>query len=65
MWGKSVLEAQIYKNTSMKKDFSVTKSSRKGQFPGPINDPVNYSYVIEKFTRASAVPPLGWLFTTM
>ncbi|EFJ88767.1 hypothetical protein HMPREF9536_00891, partial [Escherichia coli MS 84-1] len=30
MWGKSVHEAQIYKNASLKRDFSVTKSSKKG-----------------------------------
>ncbi|ESD04020.1 hypothetical protein HMPREF1595_04510 [Escherichia coli 907672] len=35
MWGKSVHEAQIYKNASLKRDFSVTKSSKKGQLTGP------------------------------
>ncbi|MCA8590208.1 hypothetical protein LGN55_19355, partial [Escherichia coli] len=35
VWGKSVHEAQIYKNASLKRDFSVTKSSKKGQFTGP------------------------------
>ncbi|MGM7172114.1 hypothetical protein ABOB58_30645, partial [Escherichia coli] len=35
VWGKSVHEAQIYKNASLKRDFSVTKSSKKGQLTGP------------------------------